>query len=430
MKKMLAHPYKIYSKLKGKTVAFDEETLTLAEVNSLHLSILRASSSPKRLSDVILSASPSKRKEIRRSFKELDELGFFRALKSKPYQKVFNLTPKIHAFRIALTEECNLRCTECFVTKRRNNLKTMSRNTLEAVIKKTISCGAKDKITYHFFGGEPLIRFDHIKHAVSMINKAVESGKMIQPLYTITTNLTILNEEMVKFFKENNFKVGVSVDGPRNINNKFRIYKNGKGSFKDTKLNYYCLIRAGVDTHVLITPHPDFLNQLPKIFRETIRLFPMKTITVNTPFHYHNLSWDIDGEKYARTLVKLIRTAKKFKITVDSAVSPILFSLASNTRRKCPCMFNNGYIMASVSPDGRMSFCSQNWHDVLLADSEKKLKIHINRIDKCESCEARNICGGPCPAFQLISKKRIDRQKCKFMRAILREITANIEIFR
>lgn len=429
MKKVSAYPYKIYSGPKDKIIILNEETLTFAEVGSLHLDMLKAFILPRRLKDIILSIPLSKRKEAERIFKELDELGFFRYLKREPYRKIFDLKPEIRAFRIALTEECNLRCTECFVTKHRNNLKTMSLPTLDAMIKKTISYGAMEKITYHFFGGEPLIRFDHIKHATSIINDAVKTRKMIKPLYAITTNLTILNEEMIKFFKKNNFKVGVSVDGPMNINNKFRIYKNGGGSFKDTKNNYYRLKKAGIDTHVLITPHSDFLDQLPRIFRDTLKTFPMKTITINTPFHYRTLAWNIDGKKYAKTLVKLIHIAKKYKVTIDSAASPILFSLANNIKRECPCMFNNGYIMASVNPNGYLSFCSQNWNDVLLADFKKKIKIPINKKIKCEKCEARYICGGPCPAFQLIANKGIDKQKCKFMRAILEEVANDTEIF-
>lgn len=428
MKKILAHHFKIYSGPKGK-VAFDEETLNLAEVSPSHISMFKAFKHSREPEKVIISMPIGKQKEARRVFKELDELGFFEQSKSKHYFKSFNLNPDVRAFRVALTEECNLRCAECFVTKNRDNPKTMSQAILGSVIKKTIPYGAAEKITYHFFGGEPLIKFDHIKRAVHILDKAVKTGKMIKPFYTITTNLTLLNDEMIKFFKENDFKVGVSIDGPANINNKFRIYKNGRGSYKDTKHNYNRLIKASIDTHILITPHADFLDQLPKICFSALKTFPANTITINTPFHYRTLEWNIDGKKYAKILVKLIRIAKKYKITVDSAVSPILFSLANNIKRECPCMFNNGYIMASVSPDGRMSFCSQNWCDVLLTDLKKKTKLPINRIGQCVKCEARNICGGPCPAFQLISGKKIDRQKCKFMQTILKEIAMNAEIF-
>ncbi|MDF1498051.1 MAG: radical SAM protein [Patescibacteria group bacterium] len=429
MKKISAHPFRVYSGSRGKITIFDEETLNYAEVGSSHLVILNAFKIARDPKKVIISMPLSKQKEAWRVLKELDELGFFSRSKSIPYPKVFNLNPDIRAFRIALTEECNLKCPECFVTKNRNNLKTMSHATLETVIKKTISYGTSEKITYHFFGGEPLIRFDHIKRTVDMVNEAVKTRKMIKPFYTMTTNLTFLNDNMIRFFKKNDFKIGVSIDGPENINNKFRIYKNGRGSFKDTKHNYYRLIKAGIDTHVLITPHAGFLDQLPKIFRGTLKTFPSKTITINTPFHYRSLAWNIDGEKYAQILVKLVRIARKNKVTIDSAASPILFSLANNIKRHCPCMFNNGYIMASISTEGHLSFCSQNWNDVLLTNFKGKMNIPIKRISQCSKCEARHICGGPCPAFQIISGKEIDRQKCRFMQTILKEIAMNAKIF-
>jgi uncharacterized protein len=305
----------------------------------------------------------------------------------------------------------------------------MTKEVLARVIEETISFGKERALTYHFFGGEPLIRFSGIKQAVKRIDEAVRSGEMMRPTFAITTNLTLLNDEMISFFKRHDFKVGVSVDGPEKMNDKFRMYKDGRGCFKDVRRNYLRLVEAGIDAYILITPHPDALEKLPFIFREVIKAFPIKTLTVNTPFHFRTLAWNVDGKAYAAALVKLTGEAQKRGITVDSALSPVLYALSSQERRGCPCMFNGEGIMASVNPNGKISFCSQNWNDILLTDIRRKVRIPVQMEEECLRREARNICGGPCPAHQLISGKTIDKQKCRFMRQIIKEIALNLEIF-
>lgn len=428
MKKNQTHPYKIYRCSGNKIIVFDCENLFFAEVSPLHVLILKKMRFLRKF-PTDLSLPGYNKKEINEAFEDLNELGFFTPVKlsKKP---IFDLKPRIKGFRIVLTEECNLGCTECFVTKHHQSLGTFSREVFDTLIEQTIVCGKKERITYHFFGGEPLIRFDYIKQGIKRINTAVKQGEMMKPIYAITTNLTILNREIIEMFKKNDFKVGVSIDGPKEINDKFRIYKDGQGSFDNVKRNYHRLIAAGIDTHVLITPHVKFLDRLTKIFQEIIKCFPMKTITVNTPLHHRTLSWNIPGDKYAKILIKLANIAKKFNITLDSALSPILISLSNNAKRESPCMFNDKYILASVNPKGRISFCSQNWHDVLTVNSEKKIKIPVSVAHNCKYCQVRYICGGPCPAFQLISGKKIDKQKCKFMHVIIKEIAGNMDIFR
>jgi len=428
MKKIQAYPYKIYRGSDNKIIVFNCENLFFAEVSPLHILILKKMRFFRKF-PTDLSLLRYNKKEIDEAFEDLNELGFFTPVKisKKP---IFYLKPRIKGFRIVLTEECNLGCTECFVTKHHQSLGTFSREVFNSLVEKTIFYGKKERITYHFFGGEPLIRFDYIKEGVKRINTAVQQGEMIKPIYAITTNLTLLNKEMIEMFKKNDFKVGVSIDGPKEINDKFRIYKGGQGSFKNVKRNYSRLVAAGIDAHVLITPHIKFLDRLVEIFQGIIKCFPMKTITVNTPLHYRTLAWNVPGDKYAKILIELAHIAKKSNITLDSALSPIIASLSNNVKRESPCMFKDKCIMASVNPKGCISFCAQNWHNVLAVNSVKKIKIPVNITSKCEHCQVRYICGGPCPIFQLISGEKIDKQKCKFMYTIIKEIAENIGLFQ
>lgn len=81
-------------------------------------------------------------------------------------------------------------------------------------------------------GGEPLIRgLDFYSRAVMFAKKTSEPELKI--IHCLQTNGTLINKNWAEFFKQNTFKVGVSLDGPEALHNQFRRYKNGNGSFAD-----------------------------------------------------------------------------------------------------------------------------------------------------------------------------------------------------
>lgn len=428
--KLIAVPHQFFESKEGYLIHFNEETLALTELDPLHR-VLLGEFSEARTRDEVAAAYEGD-EDIVEALDELIDLELVVTQLPPPPIAVFNLQPNVRAFRIVLTEKCNLRCAECFVVKHADKLRVMAPETLEKVIRATIPYGAKHRVTYHFFGGEPLLRFDYIKRAVEIAEEAVANSDMVRPLYTMTTNLTLLTDDIISFFKEHDLKVGVSVDGPEEINDKLRIYADGRGTFKQVHANYMRLVEAGVDAHVLITPNPDFLDELPRIFTSVLDAFPMKTVTVNTPLHFDTVQWTVPGERYAKLLVQLIGIARKYGVSVDSAASPPLAALAGNIKREGPCALVCDTVMASVGPDGSMSYCSQKWHPFLtipFSDVGTTLQTPIHRENECLTCSARNICGGPCPAYQRIASTTLDRNKCAFMRALLKESTANLVLF-
>lgn len=430
MKKYIAVPHRLYENARGETVHFNEESLSLTVLPRDYCEVLGVFSHRRSIPEAVRLLPLLQ--NVEESALELVELGVLITAPVLPIAKEASLHPHVQAFRIVLTEKCNLRCAECFVTKGTRELRTMSPEMLERVIRETIPYGAHQRIVYHFFGGEPLLRFDLLARAVAILEKSVTQGYMQRPLYTITTNATLVSEEIITFFRKYNFKVGVSLDGPQNVNDKIRVYGNGKGTYKDVEENYRRLVQAGIDCHVLITPHPDYLEQLPEIFQHILESFPMKTVTVNTPLRFDTVAWTAPGTAYAKVLIQLHRIAKKFGVDIDSAASPPLAALAANIRREGPCALVCDSVMVSVGPDGSMSFCSQKWHPFLTVpgvESGAQLQIPLRRATDCITCEARGICGGPCPAFQRISGNVLDGNKCDFMRAILSETVQSLDLF-
>lgn len=138
---------------------------------------------------------------------------------------------------LEITQQCNLRCKYCtfgggFKDHRRHSSKSMSIETLEEAVLSAIEHGVdNDSISMGFYGGEPLLRFDLIKHAVAFAHRH-SAGKPLK--FSMTTNATLVEKESAEFLRDNDFSVLVSIDGPKHMHNRYRVHADGQGSYEKT----------------------------------------------------------------------------------------------------------------------------------------------------------------------------------------------------
>ena len=140
---------------------------------------------------------------------------------------------------LGITEDCNLRCKYCIFS---GNYEYMRHHSPK---KMTLEC-AKKAIDYFmqivsdskeytpdqqpiisFYGGEVLLEYEMIKEIVKYVRTL--DTKVI---FAFTTNGTLLTKEKINFFVEHNFMISISLDGPKDINDKNRVFPNEKGSFE------------------------------------------------------------------------------------------------------------------------------------------------------------------------------------------------------
>lgn len=129
--------------------------------------------------------------------------------------------------------KCNLDCDYCYYLEKENLYKkknqVMSEELLERFIKQYIESQTMPDIMFTWHGGETLMRpLSFYKKAVEL-QKKYANGRNIDN--SIQTNGTLLNDEWCKFFKENNFLVGISIDGPQDFHDEYRRDKMGRPSF-------------------------------------------------------------------------------------------------------------------------------------------------------------------------------------------------------
>ncbi|MCL2062459.1 MAG: radical SAM protein [Firmicutes bacterium] len=119
---------------------------------------------------------------------------------------------EINSIVLHLTERCNMRCKYCFMTHGTQN---MSAATAEAAVDYLLeNCGKYAKVT--FFGGEPLLEFDLIRHITDYIHK--KTSRLVK--LDITTNGTLLTDEFFEYAHQNNIQISLSYDGLLNDANR------------------------------------------------------------------------------------------------------------------------------------------------------------------------------------------------------------------
>lgn len=161
--------------------------------------------------------------------------GYEEYLKENPDEGIPPITNAV----LQIANDCNLNCIYCYGDGgsygRQRELMTMDTAKKAIDLMVANSEGVKE-LTVIFFGGEPLINFEVVKGTLEYCKSIEEtSGKKFR--YSMTTNGTILTDEIYNFIKDNRVSVMISMDGGEELQNKHRCYCNGKGSFDDIKKN-------------------------------------------------------------------------------------------------------------------------------------------------------------------------------------------------
>lgn len=128
---------------------------------------------------------------------------------------------------------CNLRCSYCYYLEKAqlygNTEPVMSKELLEIYIRQYIEANETDEVSFCWHGGEPLLAgIDFYRKAISLQQKYAGSKKITNSLQT---NGLKVNEEWCRFFRDNNFLIGISLDGPRDIQDHFRKTASDKPTF-------------------------------------------------------------------------------------------------------------------------------------------------------------------------------------------------------
>ena len=149
---------------------------------------------------------------------------------------------------------CNLACQYCYYLEKEllypNNKRSwMSEETLETFIQQYFLAQTQPYVSFTWHGGEPLLRpISFYKKALKLQQKY---GKGFYIENSLQTNGTLLTDEWCRFFKENNFLIGLSIDGPATVHDAYRQTLSGKGSFQKVLNGIRLLNKYGVEWNAM-----------------------------------------------------------------------------------------------------------------------------------------------------------------------------------
>ena len=162
-----------------------------------------------------------------------------------------------HIMAKPIGPECNLDCSYCYYTEKaalyppRTQFR-MTDAVLETYIKDYIAASALPEIMFFWQGGEPtLLGLDFFESVVELQNKYKPENQTVTN--SLQTNGTLIDDSWVGFLAENNFLVGISIDGPARLHDRFRVGKKDEKTFVKVKQAIKILQAGGVEYNTLTT---------------------------------------------------------------------------------------------------------------------------------------------------------------------------------
>lgn len=313
---------------------------------------------------------------------------------------------------------CNIQCKYCFyrdVSALREcaNLGLMNLETLEQLIKNALSA-SEGYCCFAFQGGEPMLAgLDFYRRLIELERQYNTRGIIVEN--TIQTNGILMDDEWAEFFAENHFLVGLSLDGPRKINDAYRVLPSGEGSFENIMRAVSCLKEHRADFNILsvissyAAEHPE---QIYRFFRKQSFRF-LQFIPCLDEHPLKKSEFSLRPGQYGRFLTKMFDLWSKDFIAgqdVEIRFFTNLIQMAAGYPPEACGMCGHCTPYPVVEGDGSVYPCdfyvTDEWKlgDVsipltALLSSEKAAKFAAPSnitSDKCRSCEHLPLCGGGC----------------------------------
>jgi uncharacterized protein len=332
---------------------------------------------------------------------------------------------------------CNLNCIYCYYQGKENLYRTgfvseMSDSVLEKYTREYIQSQQVQNITFVWQGGEPaLAGLDFYKKAVLLQHKYA-GGKRI--FNAFQTNGTLLTDEWCRFLADQGFLVGISIDGPREIHNRYRKFKTGTPSFDQVLKGIDRLRKYAVEFNTLTTvnrfnqDYPiDLYRFLKQIGSRYIQFLPVAEKTARSDGRPLNLSdnepgniatWSVEPLTYGDFLVAV------FNDWVRNDVSRIFVQLFDATlanwvgANPCVCIYkeqcgdalvieHNGDVYSCdhfVFKEFRLgNILESSFLELLYCQPQKQFGTNKSNSlpEQCRRCKWLFACNGECPKNRL-----------------------------
>lgn len=322
---------------------------------------------------------------------------------------------------------CNMSCTYCYYLDKQNlpgskQVGRMPEDILEEYIKQHIDATTSDSVFFSWHGGEPLLAgLDYFRKITELQKTYLPDGKKL--FNGIQTNGILINDEWCRFFSDNDYVIGLSMDGPSFLHDVYRRTISGEPTFSTVKEAYLLLKEYGIKTEILCTVNAENVMYPIQVY-DFFRALGTKYITfIPVVERYEDgciAEYTVPPEEYGAFLctvfdrwkskdigrIKIqifeeaLRTAFKqdhtlciFKKTCGGV--PVLE--LNGDLYSCDHFVDNDHLLGNIN--GRS--LSE------MRDSQEQKEFGKSKLstlpNHCLECEVRDMCNGGCPKNRFIS---------------------------
>ncbi len=312
---------------------------------------------------------------------------------------------------------CNMRCEYCFykdVSENRTarSMGMMSLDTLETVIRQAFEY-ADNFVSFVFQGGEPtLAGLDFYRELILLQRKY--NTKNIKVNNSIQTNGYIIDNEWARFFAENGFLVGLSLDGTKEAHDSLRVDEKGQGTFTRTVKAADILQKNGVDFNILCVVN-NFVARYPKKVYDQLKKYKyVQFIACLDPVDGEKTRFSLSEDRYANFLKQTFDlyyadfmsgnpvSIRNFDNYIGILLGQPPESCAMNGFCTCYCVIEaDGSVYPCdfyVFDEWKLGNVLENTFGEMIGSGTAKNFVEKSKFvcDECKSCQYYNLCRGGC----------------------------------
>lgn len=323
----------------------------------------------------------------------------------------------VKALCLHVAHTCNLNCSYCFASQGRfrGERAVMSfevgKQALDFLI---ANSGTRRNLEVDFFGGEPLMNFDVVKRLVAYARSIEkEHGKNFR--FTLTTNGMLIDDEVIDFANRECHNVVLSLDGRKEIHDRFRVDCAGNGSWERIVPKFRKLVAArggrgyymrGTFTHA----NPDFLEDIKEMLRLGFTELSMEPVVCapDDPAALTEADLAVVERQYEQLAQLMLQRRREGR--------PFTFYHYMLDLKGGPCVYKrisgcgSGTEYMAVTPWGDLYPCHQFvgeerfrlgdvWHGVTNAETQEEFAAcNVYARPACRDCWAKLYCSGGCAA--------------------------------
>ncbi|MDP4223900.1 MAG: anaerobic sulfatase maturase [Bacteroidota bacterium] len=323
---------------------------------------------------------------------------------------------------------CNLNCRYCYYLKN-NNLLTpgkkplMDDRILEKYVVQHIQTSSGEVIMFSWHGGEPLMAgIEFFRRVTALQRKHWPDGRRI--VNGIQTNGTLIDEKWCRFLADEKFVVGISIDGPGNLHDMFRLHADGRPSFSKALKGYRMLLRHGIVAEILCVVNAFNVREPLRVYRFLkdlgagyITFLPLVERCHDSETEVSEIS--VPAREFGEFLITVFdewveKDIGKIKVQIfEEAIRPAFgqehtLCIFKETCGGVPVMEYNGnfyscdhyvdseHFIGNIL-SGSLSDFLDSPQQVAFGERKKLLLP-----DYCVECEVRAMCNGECPKNRFI----------------------------